>query len=351
MSRRSLYRRMIAGETGAWSLPLLTFLRATESLYGCAVAFRNARYDRAGPKAELPIPVISVGNLTVGGTGKTPFVVDLLKRLDRMGSSPAVVSRGYRAAGGQPNDEERLIRQSVPSAVCVAERHRAWGGEVARASFGADVIVLDDGFQHRQLARDLDIVLVDVTCPFGFDHLLPRGLLREPVESLRRADLVVLTRCDQASLAALARTEARVRKITGARTCLLKCTHRVTSLEHLDRSPVGDSLEGKRVVLFAGIARPSTFVTTVASLGVEVVGERWWPDHYHYRRRDVHALRRAGRFPPHDLLLTTEKDAVKLAELDGLDNTDIVVVKVAIDFVGDGSTMLQARLDEALHKR
>jgi len=350
MSRRSLYRRMIAGETGRWSVPLLALLRAAEGLYGCAVTLRNARYDRTGPKAELPIPVISVGNLTVGGTGKTPFVVELLKRLDGMGSSPAVVSRGYRSADGQPNDEERLIRQRVPSAVCIADRSRAWGGEIAQRSFGADVIVLDDGFQHRQLARDLDIVLIDTTCPFGFDHLLPRGLLREPVESLRRADLVVLTRCDQASLAALARTEARVRKITGERTCL-KCTHRVTSLEYLDGSPVGDSVEGRRVVLFAGIARPSTFVTTVASLGVEVVGERWWPDHYHYTRRDVHALRRAGRFPLHDLLLTTEKDAVKLVELEGLENTDIVVVKVAIDFVGDGSTMLQARLDEVLHKR
>jgi tetraacyldisaccharide 4'-kinase len=350
MSRRSLYRRIIAGETGTWSVPLLAFLRAVESLYGCAVGLRNARYDRFGPRTELPIPVISVGNLTVGGTGKTPFVVELLKRLDRMGSSPAVVSRGYKSADGQPNDEERLIRQSVPSAVCIAQRNRAWGGEVAHRSFGADVIVLDDGFQHRQLARNLDIVLVDATCPFGFDHLLPRGLLREPVDSLRRADMVVLTRCDQASLAALSRTEARVREITGARTCL-KCIHRVISVENLDGTPAADSLERKRVVLFAGIAQPSAFVTTVASLGVEVVGERWWPDHHHYRRRDVHALRRPGRFPPHDLLLTTEKDAVKLAELDGLDNTDVVVVKVAIDFVGEGSTMLQARLDEALHER
>ncbi len=350
MSRSPLYRRIIAGKTGRWSTPVLAVLRAAEGLYGCAVALRNVRYDRIGPRTELPIPVISVGNLTVGGTGKTPFVVELLERLDRMGSSPAVVSRGYKSADGQPNDEERLIRQSVPGALCIAARNRAWGGEIAHRSFGADVIVLDDGFQHRQLARDLDIVLGDATRPFGFDHLLPRGLLREPVDSLRRAHMVVLTRCDQVSLAALSRTEARVREMAGASTCL-KCIHRVTSVEHLDGTPAAGSLEGKRVVLFAGIARPSAFVTTVASLGVEVVGERWWPDHYHYRRRDVHALRRSGRFPPHELLLTTEKDAVKLAELDALDHTGIVVVKVAIDFVGDGGTMLQARLDEALHQR
>lgn len=168
-----------------WVFPVRAMLRVLEGLYARGVALRNTRYDRSGPRAVLDIPVISVGNLTVGGTGKTPFVIELVKRLDRMGLSPAVVSRGYKAAEGQPNDEERLIRESCPSVVCICDPDRAAAGQFARTKFGADVIVLDDGFQHRQLARTLDIVLIDATCPFGFGHLLPRGLLREPVGSLR----------------------------------------------------------------------------------------------------------------------------------------------------------------------
>ncbi|MGB2984709.1 MAG: tetraacyldisaccharide 4'-kinase [Phycisphaerae bacterium] len=368
MSEHSLYRRIIAGEAGLWVFPVRAMLRVLEGLYARGVALRNTRYDRSGPRAVLDIPVISVGNLTVGGTGKTPFVIELVKRLDRMGLSPAVVSRGYKAAEGQPNDEERLIRESCPSVVCICDPDRAAAGQFARTKFGADVIVLDDGFQHRQLARTLDIVLIDATCPFGFGHLLPRGLLREPVGSLRRAQIVVLTRCDQVSSAALSRVEARLRNVECGRGkaedgrrnssftippspfTILQCTHRVTSVDRLDDTPLASPLEGKRAVVFAGIGHPGAFLTTVRSLGVEVVGQRFWPDHHRYTPRDISTLRRPGRFPPHDLLITTEKDAVKLVALDGVDLTGVAVVRVAIDFKGDGGTMLQTALERALGK-
>jgi len=207
--------------------------------------------------------------------------------------------------------------------------------------------VLDDGFQHRRLHRLLDIVLIDATCPFGFDHLLPRGLLRDPVESLRRAHVVALTRCDQVSQAALSRIQTRVHSLAGD-AAHLKCSHRVTSIEDLSNNVVKEPLAGKRAVLFAGIGRPRTFATTVRSLGVDVVGERWWADHHHYRRRDVESLLKPGRFPPHDLLITTEKDAVKLVALGGFGNAPILVIKIAIDFAGNGGTMLQTVLDKTL---
>lgn len=347
MSRHSLYRRIIAQDAGAWAEPGRWFLRAAESFYSCIVALRNARYDRTGARVVLPIPVISVGNITVGGTGKTPFVIELLKRLDGRGFSPVVVSRGYKAGDGEPNDEERLIRQSCPSVVCVSDPDRALAGEVAHRRFGADVIVLDDGFQHRRLHRVLDIVLVDATCPFGFDHLLPRGLLREPVDSLRRAHVVVLTRCDQVSQAALLQIRTRLCGLAGD-ALHLKCSHRVTSIEDLSGNPAKEHLAGKRAVLFAGIGCPGTFATTVRSLGVDVVGERWWADHHHYRRRDIESLLRCGRFPPHDFLITTEKDAVKLVTLGGFGNAPILVIKIAIDFTEDDGTMLQTVLDETL---
>ncbi len=349
MSEDSVYRRMIAGDAGPWCWPLLGLLRVAEAVYACGVALRNARYERSGPRHVLPIPVISVGNLTVGGTGKTPFVIELIRRLDGMGYNPAVVSRGYGAAGNSPNDEERLIRSRFPSVVCVSDPDRVWAGETAHQRFGADVIVLDDAFQHRQLGRTLDIVLVDATCPFGFDHLLPRGLLREPVESLRRADVVVLTRYDQVSAADRERIETRLQHLVGD-ALLINCKHRVSSVERLDGTFEEGSLEGKRAVLFAGIGQTRAFVTTVRALGVEVVAHRWWPDHHHYRRREVDTLLEQDRFPPHDLILTTEKDAVKLAELGGLDGAQISVVKVAIDFVDDGGTMLQTLLDRTLER-
>ncbi len=347
MSEQSLYLRIIGPEAEAWTLPLRGLLRVAEAIYASGMTLRNARYDRRGPQVSLGVPTISVGNLTVGGTGKTPFVIELVRRLDKMGRSPAVVSRGYGAGDDDPNDEERVIRQSCPGVVCVSASNRAMAGEMALQRLGADVIVLDDGFQHRRLGRTLDIVLVDATCPFGFDHLLPRGLLREPVESLQRADVVVVTRCDQASPAALTRIEARLRDAAPDATHL-KCTHRVTSVERLDGAVVESSLDGKRAVLFAAIGRPQAFATTVRTLGVEVVAEQWWPDHHRYRRRDLDAILRPGRFPPHDLVITTQKDAVKLSALGGAGLSEVLVAKIAIDFMGDGGTMLQQMLESAV---
>jgi tetraacyldisaccharide 4'-kinase len=340
---------MIAGQAGAWALPILGTLRLAESLYASGVALRNYWYDRRGPRAQLPVPVISVGNVTVGGTGKTPLVIDLVRHLERMGLSPAVASRGYKAFDDQSNDEQSVIRAHCPGVVCVSDPDRIRAAELAHVRFGADVIVLDDGFQHRRLGRTLDIIVVDATCPFGYGHLLPRGLLREPIRSLGRANVVVITRSDQVSPAELSRLDQRLRKIAPVATHL-RCTHRVQGVERLDGTPIDGTLEGKRAVLFAGIGQPQAFATTVRTLGVEVVGEHWWPDHYHYRGRDINSMLKPGRFPPHELMITTEKDAAKLTRLGGLDHVDILVLRIAIDFAGEGCTILQSVLEQTLPK-
>lgn len=347
MSEPGLYRQIIAGESGAWSSPVRALLHAGSMAYGVAVGFRNRRYDRGDSSQSVPVPVLSVGNVTVGGTGKTPLVIDLVTRLTRMGRNPAVVSRGYKSIDGQPNDETRLIQQRCPGVVCAADTDRIAGSLTACRRFGADVIVLDDGFQHRALNRDLDIVLIDATCPFGYDHLLPRGLLREPVSSLRRAGVIVLTRCDQVSLADRARTERRLKRLA-PQAVHLSSRHKVTTISRLDGTVLDDDWVGRRAVLFAGIARPSAFATTVRTLGIEVVGEHWWPDHHHYRPVDLRRFGSGGAWPSHDLLLTTEKDAVKLATLPGVDQMDIGVVNVRIDFEGDGGTILEKIIEDTL---
>lgn len=347
MGEPSIFHDIISGEAGAWALPLRAGLRVLELGYSAGIRWRNARYDRRGPAVTLPIPVVSVGNLTAGGTGKTPFVMEVVNRLERKGFSPAVVSRGYKAVPGEPNDEELLIRKRCPGVVYVADPDRAAAAMVAQERYGADVIVLDDGFQHRRLARTLDIVLVDATCAFGYDHLLPRGLLREAPQGLRRAHAVVLTRVDQASPAERERVGARVRRLAPD-AAYLESRHAVTSIERLDGTAVTEPLDGRRAVVFAGIGRPGAFLTTVRMLGVDVVGRRWWPDHHRYRRGDVEALLTAGRFPSYDWLMTTEKDAVKLALLGGWEHAPIAVVKASIEFLCNGAESLDGLLAQRL---
>ncbi len=353
MDEDSVYRRIIANEAGVWASPARGLLLLGEAIYTLAVTLRNRRFDRIGPRSRPPVPVISVGNITVGGTGKTPFVIELVSRLQRLGRKPAVVARGYGAAPGEPGDEERLIHDHCPNVVYVGNSDRGRAAAIACERLGADAIVLDDAFQHRQIARDLDIVLIDATCPFGYGHVLPRGLLREPVAGLRRADVIALTRCDQVSADRLSEIEKQVGGMIGDAP-VLKCRHRVTSIARLTGEPLEgpphEVLAGRRAVLFAGIARPEAFVRTVEGLGIEVVGRRWWPDHHHYRLEDLRTLLDGTGCPPHDVLLTTDKDGVKLSRLHGLDPAKILVVKVAIDFVGDDGTMLQSILTRTLDR-
>jgi len=343
------YCRIVSGEAGAWAGPVRGLLRAAESVYSAAIRLRNACYDRSGASYAAEVPVISVGNITVGGTGKTPFVIELATRLDRLGCSPAVVARGYGGASGEPNDEELLIRRNCPGAAYIADADRCRAAEWAASRMGADVIVLDDGFQHRRLARDLDIVLIDATCPFGFEHVLPRGLLREPLGGLRRAGLLIVTRCDQASVGELSRIGSRLGEIAPD-TPVLRCRHCVTAVERLDGTTIEGPIAGKRAVIFAAIGRPQAFATTVESLGVDVVAKRWWPDHHRYRPQDIKAIFDERSFPPHDILLTTEKDAVKLVGLSGIDRDSLGVVRVGIDFLDGGDTILQQLLECTLRR-
>jgi len=305
--------------------------------------------DRRGPSSSLDVPVISVGNITVGGTGKTPVVIDLVKRLEALGRTVAVVARGYGATAGEPNDEERLIRRHCPGVVYVANAHRAQGGALAVNRFGANTIVLDDGFQHRRLKRDLDIVLIDATCPFGYGHILPRGLLREPTSSLKRASVIIISRCDQVSDSQLKGLEKKLAHIVPA-VQLLRATHRVVGLQTLAGEPVDYDKVKLRAVLFGGIGHPEAFATTVRSMSIDVVGEHWWSDHHNYQASDMDQLMRTGCFPMCDIFLTTEKDAVKLCELSDVRDAPIGVVKVAIDFNERDDTILQGLIEQVLKK-
>lgn len=348
----SLHRKIISGQAGLWASPLRLCLHGVSIAYSAGIAARNAGFDRGDGVSHVPVPVISVGNITVGGTGKTPMVIDLAERLKRLQRVPAIIARGYKAQEGRPGDEELLIRRHDLDVRYVANLNRAEGATDAIRA-GADVIVLDDGFQHRALARDLDIVLIDATCPFGFDHVLPRGLLREPLEGLQRGDLFVVTRCTDVSDEVVADIHARLGDFASG--CpVLSCSHQPVSITRVDGTELPQSprafLDGKRVMAFSGLGHPEAFERTVSSLGAKIVTARRWPDHHGYTSDEIRLMLDDSSQGDVDLFVTSEKDAVKLEGLAGVDFDRIVVVNVAIDFAREDGTILDELLDRTLRQ-
>ncbi len=333
---------VITGRGGAWTVPVRWILSAAEVGYEWAVSRRNRQFDSGAREVmRLPVPVISVGNITAGGTGKTPLVIDLTRRLVRCGRKPAVVSRGYKSANGTLGDELAMVSERVPEAICVASPDRVAGGHDA-VSRGADVIVLDDAFQHRRVARDLDIVVVDATNPFGYERLLPRGRLREPVAQLRRAGLIVISRADLVDERALSVLTERVRSIAP----LAICRHRALRLT--DLTGVTCEATYRRAILMSAIGNPASFAETASRMGIEPVSQCLWPDHHEYVAADVDRVARAGRRVQHDVVLTTQKDAVKLRELDVSVIEPVRVVEIDVAFVDDGERTIETSLDGVL---
>ena len=287
----------------------IELLRAPAALFGLASRLRARLYDRGWlPAYRVGVPVVSVGNLTAGGTGKTPMVAWLVERLAGLGLAPGVLSRGYRAVAGEANDEGQLLARLLPGVPHVQDPDRVAGAaELERA--GVDVIVLDDGFQHRRLVRDLDLVLVDATCPFGPGAarraLLPRGLLREPPGALARADALIVMRCDLVPAEELAALERELAALAPRRP-IARARHAPLRLWRAGEPSDAGALRGLAVDLVSGIGNPAAFEATVRALGAQVVEHRAFPDHHAYRPGDLEGL---GARP----IVTTAKDGVKLA--------------------------------------
>jgi len=350
MSESPLYRRIMSGETGAWASPLRAGLWVAAWAYRAAVNRRNRAYDTQPARAvKLPVPVISIGNITAGGTGKTPLVLDVVRRLQERGRRPAVVSRGYKSRSDQGADELLLVRRRFGNVVTVADADRVAGGLKA-IEHGADTIVLDDAFQHRRVRRDLDVVTVDATCPFGYGHLLPRGVLREPLSSLVRADLFVLSRTDMVSAD---RTEAigdALRRYNPDASILRSC-HRPTHLSQLDGGRLSlSALQDRKVLCVAGIGNPGAFVGTTEQIGATPIHCVRLSDHASYNAAVYSSLAGvAKRFPDAEYLVTTEKDLVKLESgLWASFPVPIVAVVIDIDLTPEDDTMLDAAIERLI---
>ena len=376
---RKAIENIVAGDNPANSSPLEILLHGLSWIYSAAVKIRLAAY-RSGifNSRQLPCKVVSIGNITVGGTGKTPFTIYVAERIRHWGLRAAVISRGYKGGaerqgavvsdGGHllvspqvAGDEPflmaaRLLHLSVPVLV---GHDRIRMGRQAVENFHPDVILLDDGFQHIRLERDLNVLLLDSRRPFGNSHLLPRGVLREPLSSLRRADLFVLTRSAANKTSGHPDPADEIRSNCPQRP-VLRAAHRPVlrawvetghnpGIERLSDASVQDNrrLEGCRVFAFSGIAGNDAFRQSLIDLGATVSGFMEFADHHAYSPDDLSRVRDAAQSSGADCLCTTEKDWVKIAG-----HTDwplaVAVMGVDISFGQDTAgfeAQLRSRLD------
>jgi len=306
--------------TGQRNDPLAWLVRAGMNLltpvYRGVVAIRNRRFDRdAGERIRrAEIPVISVGNLTTGGTGKTPMVIWLAQYLRSVDKRVVIVSRGYQGSqheGTSRNDEALEMEIRLPDVPHLQDPDRFRMTQIDTEELESEIVLLDDGFQHRQLHRDLDIVLIDATEPFGYGRLLPRGLLREPISSLARADVVVVTRCQLADPPSISEIESKIRSANSKVPIVKAETVTRRWLQYDGTEASIDELKSS-VFAFCGIGNPSGFMGTLGQLGIEVVGERVFEDHHVYSREDLESLAAAARESNAEALVCTHKDLVKI---------------------------------------
>ncbi|HZC59086.1 MAG TPA: tetraacyldisaccharide 4'-kinase [Chthoniobacterales bacterium] len=351
---------------------LRVVLRLLSFLYLAIVQVRLYLYrNRILKERQLGCLVISIGNLTVGGTGKTPVVEKFAKALQNGGRRVAILSRGYKSvdrrrksswlekllAQGSENpprvvsdgksvlldsatagDEPYMLASNLKGVAVVVDKDRVKGGLHAIKNLGVDTLLLDDGLQYLHLKHRLDIVLVDRQAPFGNEYLLPRGTLREPPWNLRRANYIFITKCDGESNDNLVRRIRRYNRIAE----IIECRHRPLYLKHVykdERLPL-EYLNGLYIGSFCGIAAPDSFESGLRNLGANIELSRHFADHHRYTERELtQFLQRCVRRDV-SAVITTEKDAVRFPIIDPLE-VPIYYLRVEIEIIGGQRTWEQ----------
>ena len=345
---------------------LLGALKVFSFLFGSVVAVRYFLY-RTGVLRRYPlgIQVISIGNVTAGGTGKTPVTEIFARTLAAEGRKVAILSRGYRrkeapwwqrvftqvvepplvvsdgkrvlldsATGG---DEPYMLASNLPGVAVIVDRNRVKAGRYAVKRLGCDTLILDDGFQYQKLKHSIEVVLVDSTNPFGNGNLLPRGILREPIRNIRRADIIFLTKC-RGDVSAV-REEVRKYNTTAE---IVECNHAPKVLKDVwsrEEFPL-DWLAGKTLCTLSGIASPKGFENSLRNLGSKVVWCERYADHHRYDSSEVlYALNRTADMGA-DALVTTEKDAVRFPRLE-TSPVRCLYLRIAIEILAGGESFDQ----------
>ena len=346
-------------------------------IYGGAVKLRQKLYQQGVAKSRrLPCTVISVGNLSVGGTGKTPMTIYLANLIQNLGNKAVVISRGYKGraekSGGivsdgkvllmgpdTSGDEPYMMAAKLNNVPVIVGKNRWKSGMLAVRTFRPDVLVLDDAFQHLKLWRDLDLVLLDCRRPFGNGHMLPRGVMREPVSALSRADALILTRSDVVPDAKKVIHDLKYRSLTADKPVFrafhVPYIHKVIKGENSIFEKKSQSistcrpefLKGRKAFIFSGLADNDDFHRTVQGLDCFVSGCMEFPDHHSYSGVDIENIFQSAGQTNADCLVTTEKDFVRISYRNTYP-VDLVVLGIEITF-GDKAdafyTFIQSKLN------
>ena len=337
-------------------------------LYEFGVRLRVAAYetDYLKPK-RLDATVISVGNIAVGGTGKTPFVHYVARYLKEEGHSVAILTRGYgRESRGRRvlndpeapdrdgaesyrefGDEPLMLARALADVPIIIDKDRHESGIYAEREFGADVLILDDAYQHLALARDLNILLLDATDPFAGFEMVPFGRLREPLYGLKRADAVIITRADRPF--DQAQVNAIIKYFCGEKVPVMYVYSSIKRLRHLSGEAYeAGQFRGWNVSLMCGIGNPHAFADDILQVGINIVAEHFYVDHHPFTQQDLDEVTRAAREVGADAIITTEKDAVRL---EGLSPAEIPVYAAQLEIESEDEVRLKSLLLRTVVKR
>lgn len=324
------------------------FLRVFSFLYLTGYLIRKSFYclELIKPK-KLSAKVISVGNITAGGSGKTPFVLYLAKKLQYKGINFAILTRGYKRLSKetreikkndspdikweQVGDEPYLLSNHLPEIPIIVDQDRFHSGKIAQDKYKADLLLLDDGFQHWRLNRDLDIVMIDASIDLEKEKLLPAGRLREPLSSLKRANLFVLTRVDQS---VHRDNMINVLQKYNSQAPIVESILQTSSIQNWkDKTEIDlGQFKGKKGSAFCGIGNPFSFERTLKSLGLEILNAFFFLDHYIYTRKDLLSLQTEVKKSGADYLITTEKDSIRLPDTGEL-TIPLLVVNIELKII------------------
>ncbi len=367
---------VISGKVSGKRAGLLRgFLRALSWLFYVLVQFRLLLFRHRIVRAStLGCQVISVGNLTVGGTGKTPIVETFARSMQAKGRKVAILSRGYKSrktpwlekilkkeerlprvvSDGErlllnsdlAGDEPFMLASNLPEVAVIVDKDRVKAGKYAIRKLGCDTLVLDDGFQYLKIHQRLDIVLVDYTNPFGYGNVLPRGLLREPMRNLKRAGFIFITKCPPEGAPEL---KAKLRELN-EHAEISECRHSSKYLKNLyTREQLGlDAIRGRKVATISGIAVPEGFENGVRNLGADIVHTARYADHHRYTQQEIIETINQAVSAGAELIVTTEKDAVRFPRIDRCD-LPVIYLRVEIEMLS-GSDAFNDWIDRICFK-
>jgi tetraacyldisaccharide 4'-kinase len=337
MIRKILYNLATDKYRGIKFLGVKFLLLCLSFVYGLIIRFLI--FLSLSDQKRLNLKVISVGNITLGGTGKTPLVELISLYLQKRKIPLAILTRGYKSRRVDAfSDEPKMLAKNLKRAFVILDKDRYRAAKRASREYGVDTVILDDGFQQWRIKKDLEIVVIDARNPFGNRNMLPRGIMREPLSSLRRADIFVLTKVDLACVESLARLKKDLIRYQPKALVVeafyrpvgfynIKYPDKLLGLDKLDRQ--------NKALLLSGIADPDSFLHLVRGLGVDITLDLRFPDHHHYTLAELGLITSKAKEEGIKLIITTDKDASRLTQDDVLlfSGLDVIALRVELGIV------------------